>query len=954
MKGKQLLLKSILPLLLLQLTPGHGFCQQANYKQTGDGVIIYLNKPGNATHVLRLQVINKDIIRVTASPSDSFPRVHSLMVVEEKRPGVNWSLKENKNQVILTTPDLKAVISRNGGQVQFTDASGKILLTEKPGGGRTFLPETVEGVPAYKVRQVFEDSSHDGVYGLGENQLGLTNLKGKDIELAQHNSEAFVPFFISSNNYGVLWDNNSITHFGDPAPWQPLSGLMLFDQQGKRGGLTATYTSLLNNRPDPITREEHGIDYEFLHSLKNVPDGFSMGNHAAVEWEGYIASPYPGLQRFMLLSGGYIRVWIGGKLLADKWRQCWNPAGTLIEYPMQKDKRYAIKVSWIPDGGESFLSLKWKKPVPANERNELSLASEMAQDIDYYFIAGKNMDSVISGYRTLTGRAPIMPLWAYGFWQSREHYDSQKEILDIVKEFRERHIPIDNIVQDWFYWKKDQWGSQEFDPVRYPRPAEMIHELHHRYHTHFMISVWPKFYTDTKPFKEFWDKGWLYKKNVEDHQKDWVGYVSTFYDAFNPEARKAFWGLVNKKIFSIGVDAWWLDATEPDILSNTSVEKRKQLMDPTALGPSAEYFNAYPLENAKAFYTGQRNTKPNQRVFILTRSAFAGSQRYAAATWSGDIGATWQDMKNQIATGTSFSLSGIPYWTMDIGGFATEARYQHPDAANEAEWQEQMTRWYQFGAFCPLFRAHGQLPYREIFNVAPEGSPAYQSMLYYDQLRYRLLPYIYSLAGAVYRDGYTIMRGLVMDFAADSTARNITDEYLFGPDLLINPVYEYRARTRSVYLPAGPGWYDFYTGKYFTGGKTISADAPYTRMPVFVKAGAIIPFGPALEYTRQKPADTISLRVYTGKDGHFDLYEDDGLTYAYEKGAYSTIPMEYKEAQKTLAIGSREGSFAGMLYRRVFRVIWETPGHPVALDFGRSADQVIPYDGNKIAIRMKE
>ncbi len=582
--------------------------------------------------------------------------------------------------------------------------------------------------------------------------------------------------------------------------------------------------------------------------------------------------------------------------------------------------------------------------------------SAAEHSLDYYLFGGPSMKDVLGQYTALSGRPPKLPDWSFGLWLTTSfttNYD-EASILANVSRMAEWDIPISVFHFDCFWMKELTWCSFIWDERNFPDPAGMIHELHNRYHTHFMISVWPKFYTGTKAFKEFWNEGWLYKKNVEDRQKDWVGYVSTFYDAFNPEARKAFWELVNKKIFSKGVDAWWLDATEPDILSNTSIEKRKQLMDPTALGPSMEYFNAYPLENAKAFYNGQRNTKPNQRVFILTRSAFAGSQRYAAATWSGDIGATWQDMKNQIATGTSFSLSGIPYWTMDIGGFATEARYQRPDAANEAEWREQMTRWYQFGAFCPLFRAHGQLPYREIFNVAPEGSPAYQSMLYYDRLRYRLLPYIYSLAGAVYRDGYTIMRGLVMDFASDSTARNITDEYLFGPDLLINPVCEYRARTRNVYLPAGTGWYDFYTGKYFAGGKTISADAPYTRMPVFVKAGSIIPFGPALEYTQHRPADTITLRVYTGQDGHFDLYEDDGLTYAYEKGACSIIPMEYNEAHKTLVIGGTEGSFTGMLQRRVFRVVWEDPGHPVPLDFDRSADQIIPYDGHEITISMKK
>jgi alpha-D-xyloside xylohydrolase len=938
-----------------------GFAQKAHYQKISDGIVLTFKVAQNKTRLLRLQVINDHIIRVTASPADSFSTVPSLMIANENHPAVPFNVEERGDNLILSTSDLKAIVSLSTGQIQYANANGDILLKEKAD-GRTFSPETIEGVHAYHIRQIFDNVTNSALYGLGENQLGLTNIKGKDIILAQHNSEAFIPFFVSSGHYGILWDNNSITHFGNPAPWMPLDSFKLFDQNGKAGSLTAIYSPNLRNDNDPITREDKTIDYPFLKDLKNLPQDFSLSSPSSVEWEGYIESPYSGLHSFLLYFGGYISIWINDILVFPSsggvrggrgaWRQSWNPAEALLNVPMEKGKKYSIKIKWIPDGAQSFLSLKWKRPESAAEQKTISLASEMGKDIDYYFIEGRNIDSVISGYRTLTGRAPIMPIWAYGFWQSREHYDSSREILNIVREFRQRHIPIDNIVQDWFYWKKDQWGSQQFDPARYPDPKRMIDSLHNNYHVHFMISVWPKFYTGTKPFREFWDKGWLYKKNVEDSTKDWVGYVSTFYDAFNKDARKAFWNLVDKRLFGLGVDAWWLDASEPDIYSNTSIAERKQLMDPTALGPSTEYFNAYPLENDKAFYKGQREVKPDQRVFILTRSAFAGSQRYAAATWSGDIGATWRDMKNQIATGISFSMSGIPYWTMDIGGFATENRYQHPDAANLAEWREQMTRWYQFGAFCPLFRAHGQAPYREPFVVAEEGTPAYKSILYYDKLRYRLLPYIYSLAGAVYLNNYTIMRGLAMDFEQDSMARNVTDEYMFGPDLLISPVYTYHARTREVYLPANTGWYDMYSGKYFRGGQTITAEAPFTRIPVFVKAGAIIPFGPALQYTQQKKADTITLYVYTGRDGHFNLYEDEGVNYNYEKGMYSIIPISYSEQSHSLTIGKREGQFSGMLQKRVFRIRWISPEKPEPLDFSSKADKTIHYDGREIKVKI--
>ena len=375
-------------------------------------------------------------------------------------------------------------------------------------------------------------------------------------------------------------------------------------------------------------------------------------------------------------------------------------------------------------------------------------------------------------------------------------------------------------------------------------------------------------------------------------------------------------------------------------------------MRPTALGPAAAYLNAYPLQNAKGIYEGQRSADPNKRVFLLTRSGFAGSQRYAAAIWSGDIGSTWQDMKNQIAAGLNFSLSGIPYWTMDIGGFVVENRYVKPNEQDLEEWRELQTRWYQFGAFVPLFRAHGQFPYREIFNIAPENHPAFHSILYYDKLRYRLMPYIYSLAGAAYHSDGSIMRGLVMDFAKDTAVLNIGDQFLFGPSLLVNPVYTYQQRKKELYLPKGQGWYDLYTGSWYAGGQKLTADAPYERMPLFVKEGSIIPFGPALQYTAEKPADTISLRVYTGRNASFNLYEDADTTYDYEKGSFAIIPFTYNENEHTLTVGQQKGSFPGMLAKRVFRVTMISRSGARSLDFDAKEDRTILYQGRPVTIKL--
>jgi alpha-D-xyloside xylohydrolase len=463
-----------------------------------------------------------------------------------------------------------------------------------------------------------------------------------------------------------------------------------------------------------------------------------------------------------------------------------------------------------------------------------------------------------------------------------------------------------------------------------------------------MISVWPKFYKGIRNFDLFRQKGWLLTKNIEDNRKDWLGYVSTFYDAFNPEAGKFFWQLLKNNLYSKGVDAWWMDAPEPDIHSNLSVEQRKRLMYPNAIGSADLYFNAYPLVNAKTIYEGLLDADPSKRSFILTRSAYGGLQRYGAAVWSGDIASRWNDMKNQIAAGVNFSMSGIPYWTMDIGGFAVEHRFENAKGEDLKEWKELQTRWYQFGAFCPLFRAHGQYPYREIFNLADRSDSTYQSMLFYNTLRYRLLPYYYTLAADCYHKDYTMMRGLVMDFPGDKLSSSVNDEFMMGPSLLVNPVYEYGARSRNVYLPTG-GWYDLYTGKYFNGEQVIRAQASYNKIPVLVKEGSIIPFGPELQYTTEKKADTIHLFVYTGKNASFDLYEDDGLTNDYQKGKSLSIPITYDEKNQTLTIHSTVGSYENITARRIFLITWVSKAKERPLNFDNSDDSV-EYSGKQVLI----
>jgi alpha-D-xyloside xylohydrolase len=896
-------------------------CFAGQIERLDDGLLVRLKQPApGGTRQVKLQVVTDRIIHVSASAEDTFSSTPSLMVTATGRDGVKWDATESNEEVVLRTNALSVTVTLNNGRVVFRDKAGNIILQEQ---SRAFRPVTIDNKPLFQVRQVFESPAGEAFYGLGQPQTGGMNYKDQDVDLTQYNSIAAVPFLVSNRNYGILWDNYSITRFGDDRPYEQLSGLAGVN------GLTATYA----DRKDPgkvyVQRSESKIDYAFLPSLRDIPAAFPM-DKGKVTWEGQLTPEQDGAYKFYTTASGYIKIWLDGKLVLDRWREGWNPGPSVFSQHFTKGRKVPVKVEWIPESSQAFLSLKWLSPTPEALRNKMSFSSEAGEKIDYYFMYGKTMDEVIGGYRQVTGKATMLPKWALGFWQSRERYKTQQEILQTVQEFRKRKIPLDNIVLDWSYWKEDAWGSQEFDPARFPDPKGMLDQLHKKYHTHFMISVWPKFYEGISTYKMFDEKNWLYRQNIENRQRDWIGqgYVSTFYDAFQPDARKLFWNIIDRKLFSLGVDAWWLDATEPDILSNASIDERKQLMNPTAIGPATQYFNTYSLLNAKGIYEGQRATKPDQRVYILTRNANAGIQRYAAAAWSGDISARFDELERQIPAGLNLSLSGLPWWTTDIGGFFVEDKYDQPDpkGANLEEWRELNARWFQFGAFCPIFRSHGQYPYREIFNIAPEKSEVYQSMLYYSRLRYKLMPYIYSLAGKTYHDDYTVMRALPMDFAADTAVLNIRDQYMFGPGLLVNPVYHYKARKRSLYLPAGTGWYDFYTHQHYTGGQHIEADAPLQRMPLYVKEGTILPLGPNIQYTEERPADTISLQVYTGRDGSFVLYEDENTNYAYEKGRFINIPVRWDESARTLTIGAQEGNFPGMLKKRYFRIEYIHPG----------------------------
>lgn len=938
----------------------------SNYEQTNDGVVVKIAQaqPDDVRKV-RLQVLGEKLIHVSATPDKDFSDRASLTVLPQ--PAAEFTIESADDAVILKTVAICATVSTSTGEVAFYDPEGNIILAENAGGGKTFEPIEVEGKKEYSVRQVFESSEDEAFYGLGQHQSDEFNYKGKNEELFQYNTKVSVPFVVSTKNYGILWDSYSLSRFGNPGDYSQIGDVFsLFDKDGKVGALTGTYVPSPKIGARIIVRREERLYFEHLcredlSKVVNLPENFPFYDSNVV-YEGEIEPAESGIYRFILYYAGYVKVYLDGKLVVpERWRAAWNPNSYKFSCELEGGRKVPLKIEWQPDGAVSYLGLRVMDLVPEQEQAKQSWWSEMNPQIDYYFIAGDDMDDVISGYRTLTGKSPVMPRWAMGFWQSRERYKTQDEVLSTLKEFRDRKVPIDNIVQDWSYWPEDGWGSHEFDAARFPDPKAMVDSVH-AMNGRIMISVWPKFYVGTEHYKEFDEHGWMYRQAVKDSILDWIGdgYLGSFYDAYDPDARKLFWAQMNEHLYTLGIDAWWMDASEPNIRDCTDMNYRKDLCGPTALGPSAEYFNAYALMNAEAIYDGQRGVNPDDRVFLLTRSGFAGLQRYSTATWSGDIGTRWEDMKAQISAGLNFSISGIPYWTMDIGGFSVENRYMAGQVefdktgrenADLKEWRELNARWYQFGAFCPLYRAHGQFPLREIWNIAPESHPAYRSILYYTRLRYSLMPYIYSLAGMTYFNDYTIMRPMVMDFTRDESVRNIDDQFMFGPAIMVCPVYTYGARSRDVTFPNGTGWYDFYTGRYINGGVRTSVAAPYERIPLFVREGAIIPYGPDMQYSDEKPADVITLYVYKGADGCFTLYEDENVNYHYEKGAYATIPISYDEASAALTIGQRQGEFPGMLTERVFNVIPVDKAHPRSCD-PHAKGIMVPYDGSEKTIKL--
>ncbi len=915
------------------------YCTQIFGYNNNGGIIINLD---NAR--MRIEVISPVIIHVSVSPSDKFSERTGISILPQ-RLYEDYSVTNSANNVSINTDSLIINIDRNSGAISFMNIKRKHLLKAEGINRNCFINESENGKTFLHVIQKYKLTESEGIYGLGQFEDPFMNYRGKDILIAQANRTAVNPFLVSTNGYGILWNNYSETKFHD------------------------------------------GKDCTIFRS-------------------------------------------------------------------------------------------------------------EVADQIDYYFVYGPSIDNEIAGYRKLTGKAPLFGKWAYGYWQSKERYKTGNELISIIKEYRAKNIPIDNIVQDWQYWGDNgNFSGMTWDSLRYPDPKELIDSLH-KLNAHVMVSIWPAFGKQSAIYRR------MEKDNFLFSPVHWCG--GKVYDAWNPVARDVYWKYIKKGLFDAGVDAYWMDGTEPEFrctddryITELSIKQAGR----NFLGSNSRYLNTFSLETTSGLYEHQRSSTDKKRVLILTRSAFTGQQRNAAITWSGDTFADWDVLKTQVAAGINFCMSGIPYWNSDIGGFITA--FNFPNGLNDDAYKELYVRWFQFGAFCPMFRAHGTNIPREIWRFGSKGDWAYDALVKFDNLRYRLLPYIYSVAWMITSSGYTMMRGLPMDFPYDKNTFAIGSQFMFGPAIMVCPVlkpvfhqpaykgiditpdhfyssdgkehgteltiyggtdfnrkitsrkfeasqiswtgclpegldssyslsidgkikseekgsykfivltdggiklwinnkllinkwnnkdsakfetginlgsnteYQFKLYHQQfkpntaylkinwikpdtgdipgripVYLPAKKLWYDFWTGDTIYGGVSLNEKVPVDIMPLYIPAGSIIPLGPETQYAEEDPDGPIELRIYPGSDGKFNLYEDENDNYNYEKGIYSLIPFKWIDKTKTFIIGKRTGKFPGMVKKRKFNIVIVNVKHGCGESITDNPDKSVIYDGNEIKINF--
>lgn len=791
-------------------------------------------------------------------------------------------VSDSPSTLKVAVKDLVVSVDKQTGKLSFADNSGKIFLNEIAG-SRKLTPGSVMGEPCFAAEQSFESPSDEFIFGLGQFQDGQYNLKGVTRRLTQVNTQIAIPFIYSGKGYGLLWHQYGLTDFN------PADNFITLEKQQQTGG---------NNQMAEVTTtsgtQRVAQNQSFYKGSFSVPeDG---------EYSIFMDLGDMGNRHFVVIDG----------IPCMDQSNMWLPptAGALVKLTKGEHQVQLICKS------NNTPQLSWKI-----NNNTTTFRSPNAKILDYVVFSG-SADEVISSYRDLSGSVPMFPQWAYGFWQCRERYTSGKNLVETVKEFRKRNLPMDVIVQDWQYWGNRGWGVPQFDTINYANPSGFIKELHDL-NAHFNISIWSNPDKNSEIGKEY------VAKNRFIANTKWLDY-------FNPETRKEYWNTLKVNLFDHGVDSWWMDAVEPE---NDALKGEK-----TYLGLGDFYRLTYPLFVSQAVYEGQRATTSDKRVCILTRSAFLGQQRYGVINWSGDIGGTWDTYKRQIVAGLNFTITGLPYWTTDIGGFFRPGRTQYTDE----KFHELLTRWYQWGAFSPIFRMHGYQTETEPWKYGQTVEDNMRKML---NLRYRLLPYIYSEAWQVSMNNSTMMRPMVMDFNGDLEAVKQAYQYMFGNAFLVAPITEAGVKDWNVYLPKTTAWYDFWTGKRFDGGQTVTADAPLDKLPLFVKAGSIVPMGKLIQYAGEKSADTLEIRIFKGADGEFMLYEDEGDNYNYEKGKYTVIPFKWDEQRQTLTIGERQGSFLGYLTKRIFNLVVVSESEGKGIDVNPVKKGIV-YEGKNVDIKL--
>ncbi len=855
-------------------------CTQNNvvsYKQDKNGVIV-----STTDGTLGIYPVADNAVRIKFV-KDTLKSLQEL-VFTSKVPVPDFDVSETSSALEIKAKNVHVIVDKKTGKLSYADPSGKIFLSELAG-TRKLQADSIQNEKCYLAEQSFDSPDDESIFGLGQFQDGHYNLKNVTRKLTQVNSQIAIPFIYSSKGYGLLWHQYGLTDFN------PADNFIELTKQEANAGENQVVEVTTTSGSQRVSRRQALYTGKF--SLEKDGEYSMMLDFGDME------------SRHFLVIDDSVRIDISNQWLP-------STVSTIVKLNSgEHNVQVVCKSSNTP-------KLSWRL---AN--NATTFRSPNAKELDYVVFYGPSADDVIASYRKLSGEAPMLPKWAYGFWQCRERYTSGKNLVETVAEFRKRNIPMDVIVQDWQYWGDNGWGVPVFDKTNYANPSKFIKQIHDL-NAHLTVSIWSNPDKNSEIGKDFVAKN-LFIPNTK-----WLDY-------FNPETRKEYWDVLKINMFDNGVDAWWMDAVEPE---NDALKGEM-----TYAGPGDFYRLTYPLMVSKAVYEGQRETSSDKRVCILTRSAFSGQQRYGVINWSGDIGSDWDTYKRQIVAGLNYTITGLPYWTTDIGGFFRPGRTQYTDE----KYHEVLTRWYQWGAFNPVFRIHGYGTETEPWKYGETVEDNMKKML---DLRYRLLPYIYSEAWQVTDNGSTIMRPLVMDFREDNTAVDQAYEFMFGKSFLVAPVTEAGVSDWDVYLPKNIDWYNFWTGKKVNGGQNIKTDAPLDKIPLFVKAGSIVPMGDIIQYADENPNEPLEIRLYEGANGTFILYEDENDNYDYEQGKYSTITFTWNDTNKTLTISDRNGSFPGMVAERKFNIVRVTDENGAGTEVAKKMDKEINYTGKEVTVSL--